>query len=482
MNINKVNRNLAKKGKRGKRKSVKSVHKNLIFGGVNPDGALSKLTTIRKAIRETGSAVWTMQETKVSKPGKLKFDGFITYEHTRCNQEGGGISLSALKDLNPAFVRDGGEDVEALTVNINLKQITISCNTGYGPQESAPYKKKESFWKYFEEECQRSKKEGHGFILQGDLNSWLGPDILPGDTKKQNQNGKLLVNFVESNKLTIVNTLPICKGTKTWTRIRQGVTLSSTLDFFVVCERVLPYIMEMNIDNDRKYRITNFRNKNKVTQADHVPMTMKVSLMVQPEKPQKIEILNFRNINSQLKCRENTTKTSDFSDCFKSKMPFSKQIQNWKHMLDKHCKKAFPIIRIRKKNIQRSKSNALIDKRNTLLRNNVEDNSSQELKDLNANIAIIIAEEERMKCHTLKKFWDQSGSINLSEMWKLKKKMWPNKQASLPTAKINHKGRLASSAKDIKSALRKEYMERLRSRPKHPKMEKLLGLKLFYYS
>ena len=71
MNINKVNRNLAKKGKRGKRKSVKSVHKNLIFGGVNPDGALSKLTTIRKAIRETGSAVWTMQETKVSRPVKL---------------------------------------------------------------------------------------------------------------------------------------------------------------------------------------------------------------------------------------------------------------------------------------------------------------------------------------------------------------------------------------------------------------------------
>ena len=44
---------------------------------------------------------------------------------------------------------------------------------------------------------------------------------------------------------------------------------------------------------------------------------------------------------------------------------------------------------MRKKNIKRSKSDALIDKRNTLLRNNVEDNSSQELKDLNANIAVM---------------------------------------------------------------------------------------------
>ena len=46
MNINKVNRNVVRKGKRGKRKSVKNVNKNLIFGGVNPDGAMSKLTTI----------------------------------------------------------------------------------------------------------------------------------------------------------------------------------------------------------------------------------------------------------------------------------------------------------------------------------------------------------------------------------------------------------------------------------------------------
>ena len=55
--------------------------------------------------------------------------------------------------------------------------------------------------------------------------------------------------------------------------------------------------------------------------------------------------------------------------------------------------------------------------------------------------------------------------------------MWPNKQSSLPTAKINHKGRLVSSAKDIKSALRKEYLERLRSRPKHPMANKFIKSK-----
>ena len=60
-----------KKCKRGKRNSIKSVEKDLIFAGVNPDGAMSKLTTIRKAIRDTNAAVWMMQETKVSQAGKI---------------------------------------------------------------------------------------------------------------------------------------------------------------------------------------------------------------------------------------------------------------------------------------------------------------------------------------------------------------------------------------------------------------------------
>ena len=78
---------------------------------MNPDGAMSKITTIMKAIRETNAAVWTMQETKVSQQGKLKFDGFVTYEHIGTEKEGGGISLSAHEDLSPAFVRDGGDSV-----------------------------------------------------------------------------------------------------------------------------------------------------------------------------------------------------------------------------------------------------------------------------------------------------------------------------------------------------------------------------------
>ena len=96
-------------------------------------------------------------------------------------------------------------------------------------------------------------------------------------------------------------------------------------------------------------------------------------------------------------------------------------------------------------------------------------------------IANTIASEERLKCHIMKQFCGQNGSINVSEMWKVKKKLWPNKASSLPAAKLNHQGQLVSTATDINITMRKEYAERLRERPIHPLMKNLYKAKNINY-
>ena len=134
---NSKGKQIKKRGnKRGKRNSAKNVIKSIIFSGFNPNGYKSKITTIKKFIRETKSSIITMQETKCSHPGQINLDGFYTYEHLRTKKEGGGIALCAYKDLQPTFISDGGEGVEALTVDIHLKEISISVLSAYGPQES----------------------------------------------------------------------------------------------------------------------------------------------------------------------------------------------------------------------------------------------------------------------------------------------------------------------------------------------------------
>ena len=133
------------------------MERSLVFGGANVDGARGKWGTIVKAIIYSRSDVWMMQETKCAEGEMKKPHGFITYEHHRSGLGGGGLAICAKTDLSPVLVRDGGAKVEAITIDIHIKNMAISCTNAYGPQENAKIAQKNDFWKYLEEEAARSR-------------------------------------------------------------------------------------------------------------------------------------------------------------------------------------------------------------------------------------------------------------------------------------------------------------------------------------
>ena len=101
-------------------------------------------------------------------------------------------------------------------------------------------------------------------MLHFDGTLWAGPNIIPGDPTQQNRNGKMLEEFLSRNpQLTVVNALPLCQGLITRRRLREGHLEESVLDFFIVCDRVLPYITSMLIDENKKYVLTNFEKVRK---------------------------------------------------------------------------------------------------------------------------------------------------------------------------------------------------------------------------
>ena len=89
-------------------------------------------------------------------------------------------------------------------------------------------------------------------------------------------------------------------------------------------------------------------------------------------------------------------------------------------------------------------------------------------------------EEGRSKAYKFKKFLDKDSTLNVTEMLKLKKKIWPKKASALPVAKRDHKGKLISAPADLQTLLQKEYKERLQPRPHHPsiKIAKILRKRL----
>ena len=163
------------------------------------------------------------------------------------------MALGWAKELQPAWVREGDDQVEALSLNIFLKNIKIRCCVAYGPQECDILEKKGAFWNYLDTEVMEAAKDGAGFVLHCDGNLWAGNQVIPGDPRPQNKNGKWFEEFLKRNSnLTVVNGLPQCQGLITRCRIKDGETEKNILDFFVVCSRLLPYVSQMVIDEKKE--------------------------------------------------------------------------------------------------------------------------------------------------------------------------------------------------------------------------------------
>ena len=116
----------------------------------------------------------------------------------------------------------------------------------------------------------------------------------------------------------------------------------------------------------------------------------------------------------------------------------------------------------------------LIDERNKILKCEVPE-SKFNLDLLNKRISCLEAEDNQNKLiQNFQYFSDNPENINMSNMWKQLKKLCPKFGRSLPTAKRNHKGKIVSGEREIKTLLAKEYRERLRSRPIRPALVRAL--------
>ena len=180
-----------------------------------------------------------------------------------------------------------------------------------------------------------------------------------------------------------VNSLPLTKGLITRSRNVAGVIQKSVVDFYVVCELVLPFISQMKIDSDKKHLLTNYKPALldlKVCDSDHMVLSMDLNLKGVFKKVNKIEVFNFNDEMGQKIFNDITSKTSEFTDCFQSDLPVNEQLAQWKDKLLLFCSRALKKIRIRTKNLKGEKSDVLINKRNNLVKNKAKVEEIEEIE------------------------------------------------------------------------------------------------------
>ena len=165
MKIISTKKKCLRRGRRGRRKSAQNFSKTLRVLGVNSAGLKSKLTTFRKVLSKLQPSIFFIEETKYKDVGRLKFDNFIVFELVRKTKDGGGLAIGCSKQLQPVWMREGDDYVEALSVEIYLRNMKIRCCIGYGCQENDSVDRKQAFWTYLDEDVIQANDSGSSFIL-----------------------------------------------------------------------------------------------------------------------------------------------------------------------------------------------------------------------------------------------------------------------------------------------------------------------------
>ena len=179
--------------------------------------------------------------------------------------------------------------------------MKIRCVTAYGPQAVDSNEKKEKFWGRLIYEAEQAVLADCAFLLQMDGNLHLGPTIIKGDPQNLDQNGKYFLHFLRKcPHLSLINSFELTEGTITRRRQTTKSIEQSVIDFFVTCNRLVPFIDKLIIDENKEHVLTSYnkrKGKSITVDSDHHTMILKFNINFQ-ETSRRKEIYDVRKSKS----------------------------------------------------------------------------------------------------------------------------------------------------------------------------------------
>ena len=487
-----------KKTRRGNgRKKRNKLSKTLNFSllGTNCNGITNKQDSLRSAIMTFKPSIVNLQETKVRKYGSLKLKGYQIFEKIRKDGNGGGLLTAADENLNPVLISTGREeDSEILTIQVKAGGYDIRIINGYGPQEAECDKENVyKFWQEIEDEILKAKDDNCLILIQLDANAKIGREKIKEDPNNESPNGRIFLDIVDRQNLTIANTLELCKGVITRERVTLNKVEKSVIDYIVVCEEMKKYLEEMIIDDDRFHVLTKYAGKQggkKKILSDHNIMFSKFSIQCEyKRKTIRKEFFNLKDKEGQAAFLKQTSFTEVLSKSFSPNRSFAHNANIFNRNLNSCIQKCFKKIRITSggKWYMKDGNNLIIDKIklktrlqiflkncSCLIGRKIAGEKLNEIENfLNENCSARNAETVKAFIHSAE---NEDGNFSQLKLWKLKQKLCP-KPHDPPMAKKDDKGNLITSPELLKNLYLKTYQDRLRSREMKIELSDIFFLK-----
>ena len=438
-----------------------------------------------------------IEETKLKPHEQLKggsLDEFQVYYLSRQKSQGGGIALGINKMFESTLLNSGDDDTEAISVLVVVGSIQIRVVAAYGVQENATKERKEKFWDFIEEEISQAENENQGLIIQMDGNLHAGEKLIKNDPNPQNQNGKLFFEVLQRNSgLVVVNSESICEGLITRKRQVESKTEKEVLDFFIVNEKLEPFLKRMVVDEQKEYGLQNFAQfkKNKrAIESDHNGLILEIAIEFSYNKPERQEMFDFKNKDAQELFKNETENNNDLLKCFENNLTLEVQSKKWLKAFNSILYKCFRKIRIcKKKEVNDNFEKSLIKERIGLKKELNSINMKEELKekiekrirDIDTGIGDKVAESYHKEIlETINDLGGDETSLDGSsrnKLWKILKRKVPKNEPVIPVGKKDRKGNMVTNHMGLKHLYLKTYVNRLRNRPIKADFEELKQLK-----
>ena len=346
---------------------------------------------------------------------------------------------------------------------------------GYGPQEDDDINHILNFWQEVEAETIKAKDEDCHIIIQMDANAKIGSENIKGDPHKMSNNGKIMLDIMKRQSLTIVNTLNVCKGTITRERITEGKSEKSAIDYIIISEGLLEYLLEMVIDEEKVYGLARFMKNssgNRVIYSDHNTLYSKFLISIDRKRKElRKEFFKFKcEIGKNMFLNETNT-TSKLTSCFNSSDCLDKRAHKFHKALNGIFHKCFKKVRVTSGNTYKLGTNSIQSKLELKTRLKLSSKSNHKAKHTQAEISSvdkeIIEEISARNAEIVKEHVSNldtlEGTFSQTGLWKLKKKLCPT-ATDPPMAKRDEKGNLITSPLALKQLYLDTYTKRLAHR------------------
>ena len=370
-----------------------------------------------------------------------------------------------------------------------MENMDIRIVAGYGAQECAPAVVREKYRSTMEEQVARAYLAGCEVIVAEDSNAKLGPNIIPNDPHPTSENGKLLYNMIQRQKLVIINKSEKCVGGPiTRRRVANGKVEESCIDFILTSKELGEHLENALIDHNQIYTLTKYSTTKGnlcVKRSDHLPIiaTFKVSERTMAAKRE--EVFKLRDVDGLEKFKELTSNHSKLRNIFGRCNDINEGCNRWYKCIDSIMQQCFKKVRITDKPPRKSLDydiyKAFEDLKSLKETISVADETikpvleieierqEQQVSKLQGNRCKKIIFED-MK-HLMK-----DGAFSFQDAWKLKKKLFPRGGES-PFAMMDKSGNLIADYEGILELMKEEFTFRLRNRVINEEYSELKELK-----